>query len=86
MFKLTFLGTSSGAPTKNRNVTALVIQASCEVHQEAGLTIARYRLSHRAPSGELEAEARQHDAGQLDLAQDLSTYALGADGVVRQAA
>lgn len=28
MFKLTFLGTSSGVPTKNRNVTALAIQTS----------------------------------------------------------
>ena len=28
MFKLTFLGTSSGVPTKNRNVTALALQTS----------------------------------------------------------
>lgn len=28
MFKLTFLGTSSGVPTKNRNVTALAVQTS----------------------------------------------------------
>jgi ribonuclease Z len=28
MFKLTFLGTSSGVPTKNRNVTGLAVQAT----------------------------------------------------------
>jgi ribonuclease Z len=28
LFKLTFLGTSSGVPTKNRNVTALAVQTS----------------------------------------------------------
>jgi ribonuclease Z len=30
MFKLTFLGTSSGVPTKNRNVTALALQTSLD--------------------------------------------------------
>lgn len=43
------------------------------------------RYDNREGMAELEAEARQHYAGQLHLAQDLTTYVLGADGVVRQA-
>ena len=33
-----------------------------------------------------EAQARQHDAGQLYLAEDCASYELGTDGVVRQIA
>ena len=42
--------------------------------------------SSAAGMAELEAEARQHYAGQLHLAQDLASYQLGADGVVRRLA
>lgn len=42
------------------------------------------RYDNAAGMAELEAEARAHYAGQLHLAQDLASYELGADGVVRK--
>lgn len=42
------------------------------------------RYDHPAGMAELEAEARQHYAGQLFLAQDLASYTLDADDVVRR--
>ncbi len=42
------------------------------------------RYDSAAGMAELEAEARLHYAGQLHLAQDLASYALGPDGVVRK--
>lgn len=52
------------------------------------LILTHFSARYDNPEGmaELEAEARQHYAGQLFLAQDFGTYELGADGVVRQAA
>lgn len=50
MFKLTFLGTSSGVPTRNRNVTALAVQTS--FHREWWLVdcgeATQHRLQHIA--------------------------------------
>ncbi len=40
------------------------------------------RYHHKAGLAELEAEARAHYGGQLHLADDLASYALGADGLV----
>lgn len=42
------------------------------------------RYDNAAGMAEIEAEARAHYAGQLHLAQDLASYELGADGVVRK--
>lgn len=44
------------------------------------------RYDNAEGMAELEAEARQHYAGQLHLAQDLASYQLGSDGVVRKLA
>ncbi len=44
------------------------------------------RYDNAEGMAELEAEARRHYAGQLHLAQDLASYELGADGVVRKLA
>jgi ribonuclease Z len=50
------------------------------------LILTHFSARYDNPEGmaELEAEARQHYAGQLHLAQDFGTYELGADGVVRK--
>jgi ribonuclease Z len=50
------------------------------------LILTHFSPRYDNPEGmaELEAEARQHYAGQLFMAQDLVSYELGADGVVRQ--
>ena len=52
------------------------------------LILTHFSARYDNPEGmaELEAEARAHYAGQLHLAQDLATYELGADGVVRKLA
>lgn len=42
------------------------------------------RYDNREGMAELEAEARLHYAGQLHLAEDLASYELGADGLVRR--
>jgi ribonuclease Z len=42
------------------------------------------RYDNREGMAELEAEAQAHYAGQLHLARDLASYALGADGLVRE--
>jgi ribonuclease Z len=42
------------------------------------------RYDNQEGMAELEAEARQHYAGQLFLAQDFASYELDADGVVRK--
>lgn len=42
------------------------------------------RYDTREGMAELEAEARQHYTGELHLAEDLASYELGADGVVRK--
>jgi ribonuclease Z len=42
------------------------------------------RYDNREGMAELEAEARQHYSGQLFLAEDLASYALEPDGVVRR--
>ena len=44
------------------------------------------RYDNPAGMAELEAEARRHYGGQLHLAQDLASYELGLDGVVRKLA
>lgn len=50
------------------------------------LILTHFSARYDYPGGmaELEAEAREHYAGQLFLAQDLTSYELGADGIVRQ--
>ena len=52
------------------------------------LILTHFSARYDNPEGvaELEAEARLHYAGQLFLAQDLVSYELGGDGVVRQLA
>ena len=42
------------------------------------------RYHHAAGMAELEAEARAHYAGQLHLADDLASYTLDPDGLVRR--
>lgn len=42
------------------------------------------RYDNAEGMAELEAEARQHYAGQLFLARDFASYELGSDGVARQ--
>lgn len=42
------------------------------------------RYDNREGMAELEAEARQHYAGQLFLADDLTSYELDTDGIVRK--
>jgi ribonuclease Z len=50
------------------------------------LILTHFSARYDNPEGmaELDAEARQHYAGQLHLAQDFATYELGADGLVRK--
>jgi ribonuclease Z len=50
------------------------------------LILTHFSARYDNPEGmaELEAEARQHYAGQLFLAQDFASYELGADGIVRK--
>jgi ribonuclease Z len=52
------------------------------------LILTHFSARYDNPEGmaELEAEARQHYAGQLFLAEDFATYELAADGVVRKIA
>ncbi len=67
------------------------VQRVAQFAHEAGLP--NLILTHFSPRydnaegmAELEAEARLHYTGQLHMAQDLATYELGADGVVRMLA
>ncbi len=67
------------------------VQRVAQFATEAGLP--NLILTHFSPRydnadgmAELEAEARLHYAGQLHMAQDLASYELGADGVVRKLA
>ena len=50
------------------------------------LILTHFSARYDNPEGmaEIEAEARQHYAGQLFLAQDFASYQLDADGVVRK--
>lgn len=50
------------------------------------LILTHFSARYDNPEGmaELEAEARQHYAGQLHLALDFATYELGTDGLVRK--
>ena len=50
------------------------------------LILTHFSARYDNPEGvaELEAEARQHYAGQLFLADDFASYELGADGVVHK--
>ena len=56
--------------------------------QLPNLILTHFSARYDNPEGmaELEAEARQHYAGQLFLAHDFATYELGADGLVHKLA
>ncbi len=61
------------------------VQRVAQFATVAALTHFSARYDNPQGIAELEAEARLHYAGQLHLAEDLASYELGADGVVRKA-
>ena len=80
MFTLTFLGTSSGVPTKNRNVTALAIQSS--INRDWWLVDCGEATQHRLQHIALTV----HDLAGICITHIHGDHSYGLPGLLASAA